>query len=258
MTYQTFWHGSDLPREKLIPGKDGGIHLGSRGQAEARNLSAFLHEVRFDPGRVRRAKDAGGAWAGKIASARSARMTSIVYLNRYEGVPNEYLEASIDHAEASDSVFRKHVPSAENSVIALYAEDVRAINIVPGKGSVTLYHGTTPENAEALLRHGFDPETWRSGGNGGSRGHLYLTDKPENAAWFAEQLGSDTVLRLRVPAADLVVDPEDGIEDTVVKEFLTAARTGLPVTLATRTALEPHNIFRHAVPKRTPECLPEP
>lgn len=93
-----------------------------------------------------------------------------------------------------------------------------------------LFHGTTAENAEALLRDGFDPSRRILGANGGRAGHFYLTSTTENAGWYAGQEG--VVLEVRVPFRDLVVDPEDGIGSSVVFELM--SEHGLPANLATR------------------------
>lgn len=47
---------------------------------------AFLHEVEVEVTRVRRSRDPGGDWSGRVRAARSAGLDAIVYLNRYEGV----------------------------------------------------------------------------------------------------------------------------------------------------------------------------
>lgn len=253
MAYSTdLWHGSSLPRPKLQGGPDGGIHLGSREQAEMR-ASAFLHRVSFDKGRERRCIDKGGDWSAKISSARRASCTSIVYLNRFEGVSPESLErisAMRDPDRVGDAAWRRAVPECHDSWIALYPEDVRVLEIVPGPGHVTLWHGTTAANARDLLANGFSPEGWRSGGNGGRRGHLYLTTDAEDARWFSNEMGEDVVLKIRIPANQLIVDPEDGIHDHVW-EYLCGE---MPGKLATRMPI-PALAFRlvEPAPSREPE-----
>lgn len=39
--------------------------------------------------RVRRSRDPGGDWSGRVRAARSAGAEAIVYLNRYEGITSE-------------------------------------------------------------------------------------------------------------------------------------------------------------------------
>jgi hypothetical protein len=90
-----------------------------------------------------------------------------------------------------------------------------------------LYHGTLPEYAEMLLKSGFTPRQVSSGGNQGQGRYLYLTNLVENAMWFANEKGSDTVIEVRdIPYALLQVDPEDGIYETVALEL--SMRNGLP------------------------------
>jgi len=84
---------------------------------------------------------------------------------------------------------------------------------------VTLYHGTTEDAAGALLSGGWKPNSGRMGGNCGDPRLLYLTTEPENALWFAQEKGGSTVLAVQVPIDSLIVDPEDGSEETVEEEL---------------------------------------
>lgn len=94
---------------------------------------------------------------------------------------------------------------------------------------VTLFHGTTKENAELLLAHGWEPNKVSPGANQGQSQYLYLTNHPENARWFSEQKGENTILVLEdVPIEYLLVDPEDGVYDTVDDELKTLSRSGIP------------------------------
>jgi len=89
-----------------------------------------------------------------------------------------------------------------------------------GTTAPTLYHGTCPENAEAIMKNGWEPNQVSSGGNAGQPQYLYLTNFPENAQWFANEKGCDTILEVRnIPMSYLEVDPEDGTEDTVEREL---------------------------------------
>lgn len=235
-----FWHGSELPRKKLTAGYDGGVHLGTREQAEMRN-SAFLHRVSFlgDMTRVRRSKDEGLDWRSKIRSARTAGFDGIVYLNRYEGMSDDGIRALAAHPDPdrmSDKEFRRLVPDAADSFISLDESSVIVREVVPGAGRVKMYHGTSRENAQHLIGNGFDPGAWRAGPNSGRRGLLYLTDDEENARWFAEQHGDGVVLEMSVRACDLIVDPEDGVGNTVVEEMLLET----PACLATSKPIPAH------------------
>ncbi|VVC05800.1 Uncharacterised protein [uncultured archaeon] len=83
-----------------------------------------------------------------------------------------------------------------------------------------LYHGTSKENARKLSKYGFQPRKISPEENQGQSKYLYLTTSPENAEWFANEKGENTVLEVRnIPYSTLKVDPEDGISDTVEKEL---------------------------------------
>jgi hypothetical protein len=85
---------------------------------------------------------------------------------------------------------------------------------------ITLYHGTTKESAEVLLKRGWYPGSGFVGGNMGNPRFLYLTNIPENALWFAEEKGGDVVLEVSIEdPSSLKVDPEDGVGDTVEDEL---------------------------------------
>lgn len=84
----------------------------------------------------------------------------------------------------------------------------------------TLYHGTTEESAALLMRNGWQPAVHQTGGNCGQNRFLYLSTGYEDALWFAQEKGSETVLQLTdIPVAFLRVDPEDGCADTVEEEL---------------------------------------
>jgi len=83
-----------------------------------------------------------------------------------------------------------------------------------------LYHGTCIENAKSLIKNGWSPRSGSMGGNMGQSKYLYLTTDPEDAMWFANEKGCDTVISLHnVPKNFLIVDPEDGTYDTVDEEL---------------------------------------
>jgi len=101
---------------------------------------------------------------------------------------------------------------------------------MPPERIVTLYHGTTEDAADALLSGGWKPNSGTMGGNCGNPSLLYLTTEPENALWFAQEKGGNTVLAVQVPFDSLIVDPEDGSEETVEEELQMAF--GLPGSVA--------------------------
>ena len=93
--------------------------------------------------------------------------------------------------------------------------------------TVILYHGTCPESAKILLTKGWQPNSGSVGANMGQSRYLYLTTELEDALWFAQEKGCDTVLKVsNVPLSILKVDPEDGVGDTVYDELHSS--TGTP------------------------------
>lgn len=120
--------------------------------------------------------------------------------------------------------------------------------------SVTLYHGTHCGNAERLLARG-KIGLATVGANQGQPHLLYVTTHPENAQWFAEQAGGSDILEITVPAAQLRVDMEDGVHETVGAELEAAARFGIPASLALSGALPSEHFRRWGTPlavERTP------
>lgn len=104
------------------------------------------------------------------------------------------------------------------------------MQIVESSEAVTLYHGTCAGNAESLCANGWTPNSGTVGGNQGQTRYLYLTSGIEDAEWFANEKGCTTVLAVTVPMASLIVDPEDGIGDTVEDEINNSM--GLPGKVA--------------------------
>ena len=96
---------------------------------------------------------------------------------------------------------------------------------------ITLYHGTC--NVTPFLEKGWTPGAGLVGGNAGQTKYLYCTTEYEDAMWFANEKGCDKVVKISdVPMSSLIVDPEDGVYDTVEEELAMAKRTGGPAKLA--------------------------
>ena len=92
---------------------------------------------------------------------------------------------------------------------------------------ITLYHGTCSDSAKILLSQGWSSNSGTTGGNQGNPGYLYLTTEYDDAMWFAQQKGCNTVLKISdVPVSFLIVDPEDGVGDDVEDEI--NSKFGLP------------------------------
>lgn len=86
--------------------------------------------------------------------------------------------------------------------------------------NINLYHGTCYENAKSLCDNGWAPRASSSGGNMGQSQYLYLSTGQEDALWFAQEKGCDTLVEVRnIPLDYLKVDPEDGTHDTLEEEL---------------------------------------
>jgi hypothetical protein len=77
---------------------------------------------------------------------------------------------------------------------------------------VLLYHGTSQNNEKSLLKNGWSPNKFPSGGQQGNPSYLYLTLTPEMACGYAADKGNDkNVLEVKLPKSYLRVDPHDGL-----------------------------------------------
>lgn len=117
-----------------------------------------------------------------------------------------------------------------------YPFETHALQQFLAGSAVDLFHGTTRQRADVLLRDGkagFAP----IGANQGRSSLLYLTTHPENALLFSQQSGDAVVLRVTVPASSLRMDPEDGVYQTVLEELQSAAASGVPASIAVQEQL---------------------
>lgn len=151
-------------------------------------------------------------------------------------VPKSYAE----HKEGVELWTSKTVPPSAIEVLRTdgwhkVVEDV--VVETAADNTLVLYHGTSRSHAESMLAKGWEPRTGRSGPNGGRPSLLYLTNFPENAGWYADRTDDPVVLRVVVHKNQLVVDPEDGIGNSVDEELAMSARSKMPVLLAARTAI---------------------
>jgi hypothetical protein len=121
----TLFHSSKEALDRF----SGPLHIGTREQATMRRAS-YLHEIEVDVGKTRRMRDNGQLESehAKLREAIRKGFDSIVYLNRYEGMSTERIEAlaTTGHLsrldQMSDAEFRKHVPEAQDSFIILEPE----------------------------------------------------------------------------------------------------------------------------------------
>lgn len=74
--------------------------------------------------------------------------------------------------------------------------------------NLTLYHGTNVYNANLLVKNGWYPSNF-TGSNMGNPSYLYLSSEPEDALWFANENGGETIVEVNVPIKYLKPDPED-------------------------------------------------
>ena len=109
--------------------------------------------------------------------------------------------------------------------------------------TVTLYHGTTKASAERMIREGWWPHSHPSGGQCGNPAWLCLTNDPENALWYAQEKGCNTVVEVQVPKSFLRVDPHDGVEDTVDAELNNTLN--LPGCVVCTKPLQPESFHIH-------------
>lgn len=111
--------------------------------------------------------------------------------------------------------------------------------VVESAETITVYHGTCAANAASLCENGWAPNSGAVGGNQGQARYLYLSTGVEDAEWFANEKGCTTVLAVTVPMAYLIVDPEDGIGDTLEDEINN--HMGLPGKVALTRPVGPES-----------------
>ena len=119
------WHSSDstLGRNDI----EIGMHVGTLAQATMRRPGGILHRIVVgQPCRTVNMRDSG-SWhrARLVRAARKAHLAR--YLNRYEGISIDDLEAAIANADESDAIFARNVPSCGHSWIILRPDIVTSI-----------------------------------------------------------------------------------------------------------------------------------
>ena len=172
-------------------------------QAVHRALTGgMIYPVYLKAEKILRVKDRGSFSRRQIQQWKRQGYDGIVYLNRYEGMRLESVKTAFDagvHGDAldnlSDEQFKKHFPEARDSYIVFSASQIRSIfdpeffeshnrkMMKPSEYSkaidpdgnwmffqnigddeyVLLYHATSKENAENILKNGFQQQlrkTW--------------------------------------------------------------------------------------------------
>ncbi|MAM39597.1 MAG: hypothetical protein CL949_14090 [Erythrobacter sp.] len=123
------WHGSDRDDLTLKTVKPG-LHVGTRTQAEMRWPGRHLYRIEIATGcRTIRLRDTGG-WSDKRLRAAAKRAPVAVYLNRYEGLPLDAINAAAENDNAPDYQFRKKVAGAEDSAIIFDIDVIRCVERV--------------------------------------------------------------------------------------------------------------------------------
>lgn len=117
-----------------------------------------------------------------------------------------------------------------------------------------LFHGTTRESAKLLLKKGWAPrKQFAPTANGGRPQFLYVSTGWQDALWFAEQMGEDTVLAIHDITRDMVgIDPEDGMGGTVEEELAKAKKIKFPAKLTIRVPIGPSHFRLFAIDDRRP------
>lgn len=104
--------------------------------------------------------------------------------------------------------------------------------------TITLYHGTCVENAKRLVENGWKPNSGSVGGNLGQSKYLYLSSDYEDALWFAEEKGCNSVVQINdVPLDYLIPDPEDESGYTMSELLDRLNRSKIPSKFALTTSL---------------------
>lgn len=94
---------------------------------------------------------------------------------------------------------------------------------------ITLYHGTKYDNALNLIENGWQPNMGYQGANMGQSKYLYLTTEIENALWYADENGGNTVVEVKdIPIEYLKPDPEDEAGYTIQDLFDRIKTTNSP------------------------------
>ena len=128
MDDREWWHGS---REPLTDVRRF-LHVGSLEQATMRaGEGCHLVRVSLSRGRSVRRRDRGTWRTSDLTKAMHAGVALVTYLNRYEGIPLEEVEAAraaCPHLDdLPDARFRRLVPSSTDSVIVLDPSLVRIV-----------------------------------------------------------------------------------------------------------------------------------
>ncbi len=104
---------------------------------------------------------------------------------------------------------------------------------------LTLYHGTCLPNAQNIIDNGWKPLSSSYGSNMGNSNYLYLSSDKEDALWFAEEKGCNTIIMVSdIPIEYLKPDPEDEIGYTTEELLDRMYNTQIPSKFALTKPLD--------------------
>jgi len=123
-----YFHGSDkvLVKEDL----NRFLHLGTIKQVRSRWPTGIIHKVTISQNAKFITMRDKGSWRHEDLMRAARRGSVVKYLNRYEGIDLDELEIAARCDDKSDSVFKRHVRSARESLIILSPEIIKTIEII--------------------------------------------------------------------------------------------------------------------------------
>lgn len=145
------YHGTKADIVAFDPAKteDGGLHFGTAEQAayRASGEGGQIMPVYLSAEKLKRFRDDGTGWIGKIKQAKKAGADGIVYLNRFECMTTEDVEdfaarGLLNKLDGmSDLQFKRLFPRAQDSFIVFKAEQVKSAlandgQFRPGQASI--------------------------------------------------------------------------------------------------------------------------
>jgi hypothetical protein len=110
---------------------------------------------------------------------------------------------------------------------------------------ITLYHGTSKSSGVNLEKNGWQSFSGGIGGNSGNPRYLSLTSDINDAQWFANEQGEDTIVEVKdIPIEFLIPDPDDEAGftmDDLLKRVNSISKYKLPSKFAlTKTLNSSH------------------
>ena len=94
--------------------------------------------------------------------------------------------------------------------------------------SIKFYHGTCKNSADNIIRNGWKPYSGYIGSNNGQNKYLYLTTEIEDALWFAEEKGCDTIIEVIIEDYDYILPDSEEVGYTKNELIDRALNTLMP------------------------------